>query len=291
MIEEIRWPPTSGAISGSLDEAKEKGWRTVFTDRRLTSPNRLAWKYLFDITPDWEAIDIGAGGGGIACQLAEYCRVVALDNDPGNIAFLRLRKEQNKLDNLTVAEEDAVQIGAVSNSFDLAIMVGSLEWIPIGHPDLYPIAQMVALREAYRILKSNGQLFLGIENADYLGYYLGQKEVHTDIKYLSLVGDQLSRDLRGKPYLERTYSRNAYLVMLKNAGFKDIKTYWLYPDYAFTHLVIPLDDPEITKYFIQEHINYDNYSQGLDYHLRVFYNYLENIADHVQFYGFVGRKC
>ncbi|MBI4267801.1 MAG: hypothetical protein HY662_03345, partial [Chloroflexi bacterium] len=73
-----------------LKQVEEKGWRAALQAQlgkdspgmlRSMAPNRLSWKYLVDMNKSWTIMDIGAGTGGIACQLARECSVVALDKE------------------------------------------------------------------------------------------------------------------------------------------------------------------------------------------------------------------
>lgn len=303
--------PASGSITvddpdGFLEEVEQKGWRIALENlwgadsdglMRTVAPNRVAWKYLLDIDSSWKALDIGAGTGGVACQLAKECSVVALEKARCDASFMHLRAQQEGLPHFEAVAADAVSLPFEPNQFDLATMVGTLEWVPFGRPDKPPREmQLQALREVQRVLKPGGSFFLGIENGLYLGYFLGAPEPHTDIKYISLMNREqaeiLSQDLRGRPYLELTHSRDEYIELLKEAGFEEIQVFWLYPDYAFINYIIPLDRPNMVKYFIEEHLNPPPLGNALSSAQHLLYRFLDTsvVSNHVQFFGFLARR-
>lgn len=302
--------PHSGAIGVDdpdrfLDEVEQKGWRTALENLwgagsagllRAVAPNRVAWKYLLEINRSWKALDIGAGTGGLSCRLAKECSVVALDKSWCDAAFIHLRAQQDRLSRLEAIAAEATYLPFESNQFDLTTMIGSLEWIPTSWPQNHPRqTQLQALREIYRILKPSGKLFLGIENRLYLGYFLGIKEPHTNLKYISLMDKEqaeiLSQDLRGRPYLEFTYSKDEYIELLNEAGFDNIQAFWLYPDYSTPHYIIPLEKGNIIKYFIEERLNPWDF-KGIRSSLFPFYRLLDplELNNYVEFYGFLALK-
>lgn len=288
-----------------LDAVEQKGWRTAIEKLwgpnsagllRAIASNRVAWKYLLDIDSSWKVLDIGAGTGGVACRLAKECSVVALDKSWRNAAFMQLRAQQDSLFRFEAIAADGVFLPFESNQFNLTTMIGSLEWVPTSLPENKPReVQLQALREAYRVLKPGGNLFLGIENRLYLGYFLGIIEPHTNLKYISLMNRKdaeiLSQDLRGRPYLELTHSKDEYIELLKEAGFEDIQAFWLHPDYSTPNYIIPLDRPNSVKFFIEERLNPWDF-HGIRSPLYQFYRLLDPlvVSKHVEFYGFLAHR-
>lgn len=289
-----------------LVQVEEKGWRVALASQlgkdspgmlRSMAPNRLSWKYLVNLDKSWKVLDIGAGTGGIACQLAKECSVLALDKEWRNAAFMNLRARQDGLTHFEAVAADAISLPLVSDQFDMAVMIGALEWVPFSWPNESPREmQLKALTEISRVLKPGGRFFLGIENARYLGYFLGIPEAHTNLKYISLMdklqAERLSQDLRGSSYLELTHSKGECMTLLAEAGFSDIQALWLYPDYAFTNYFIPLDKPNIMKYFVEEHLNPWDF-RGARAPLYRMYRLLEPelLGDYVEFYGFMVTKA
>jgi ubiquinone/menaquinone biosynthesis C-methylase UbiE len=288
-----------------LDEVEQNGWRSALENllgsdskgiQRTVSSNRITWQYLLEIDSSWKVLDIGAGSGGVACQLAKVCSVTALDKSWCDAVFMHLRAKQDNLAQFEAVVADAVSLPFESDQFDLATMIGVLEWIPTGWPERQPReVQLQALQEAYRVLKPGGRFFLGIENRYYFGYFLGVPEPHTHLKYISLMDRDQARlfslRVRGKPYLELTYSKDEMIEFLKEAGFEEIQTFWLYPDYLCINYIIPLDRPNIVKAFVNQHIDPGDMGGALS-PLYYFYRFLnpDIVSNHVGCYGFLARR-
>jgi thiamine kinase-like enzyme len=96
-------------------------------------------------------------------------------------------------------------------------------------------AQIGFLKELYRILRADGQIYLAIENRYALSYFQGQPEDHSGIVYGSLMpralANMVSKKRKGKEYRTYTYSKRGYLKLLRSAGFTQATFYIPYPDY------------------------------------------------------------
>jgi len=284
--------------------ARDEGWKAALKSvqqedepdkiAEASAPNRLGWLTLVDVAPSTCALDIGAGTGGLACQLAEICEVVAIDTSEVDVEFLRIRASQERLANFRAEVADATNLPFEDNYFDLVTMNGVLEWIPIDHPDRDPAAtQLAALKEVHRVLKQDGRFLLGIENRTYLGYFLGMPEQHVNLKYISLLSrpdaDQLSHAIRGVPFLEHTYSRGEAESLLRQAGFERIETYWMYPNYRWPEYMVPLDNRAATLFFVNRMLSPQDFSDGGRLVEYLFYSLTEPSAlgAFVGHYGFV----
>ena len=287
-----------------LKIAAEQGWRTALKAvqkdnspdkmQEALAPNRLAWFNLIDIETSTRALDIGAGTGGIACQLADKCSVVAVDGSWYDVEFLRIRAKQDNLPQFKCFVANALDLPFKSNQFDLVIMNGVLEWVPTAQSNTPPRdTQLQALEEVRRVLKRNGKFLLGIENRNYLGYFLGVPEPHTNLKYISLMergdADQLSQDVRHLPFLEYTYTKTEYEDLIKEAGFENTEAYWLFPDYRLPQYIIPLGSPNALSFFVRELLKPEDYGGGILYSLYQFYRFCDvrTVADFVGHFGFL----
>jgi SAM-dependent methyltransferase/uncharacterized protein YbaR (Trm112 family) len=287
-----------------LDLAKRQGWMTALRGRQQAgepdrlrdalAPNRISWAGLMDIGPDSIAVDIGAGTGGVACQLAAQCHVIAIDRSYPESAFIAERARQSDLANLDSIVADSMALPIAPTSVDVVTLIGVLEWVPADTPDRDPrSSQLQALKEVRRILKPGGCLYLGIENRYYLGYFLGVAEPHARLRYLSLMDEksanQYSQEVRGKPYLELTHSLTDYLSLLREAGFAAIEPYWLFPDYRLTTHFIPLDDSAPLGWFREQMLDPRGFHGSLQQSVYNYYRFAapELVRQSVRDYGFV----
>lgn len=287
-----------------IDIAEKLGWATALRsiqvpgepDRLLeaVAPNRVSWRHAVGLQPASLVIDIGAGTGGVACQLATDCDVVAVDRSYIDAAFVAVRAGQSGLHSLDSIVADGCRLPVADGVADLVTLIGVLEWVPTDFPDRDPRAsQVAALREVRRVLKPDGRLYLAIENRRYFGYYLGVPEPHARLRYVSLMDpearDRYSRETRGQPFLELTHSLPEYRQLLADAGFARADSYWLHPDYRLTNALVPVDNPEITRWFTDQHLDPRGYYGPFQQSMYSFYRYSppEFLADSIRDYGFV----
>ncbi len=287
-----------------LDITKKEGWQAALKSvqednapdklQEALAPNRLAWLNLVDIKPSTKALDIGAGTGGIACQLSKECEVTAIDGSALDVEFLKIRAKQDGLRRFNALVANALDLPFPKNHFDLVIMNGVLEWVPTCRPKSRPRdTQLQALKETRRVLKSGGKFLLGIENRYYLGYFLGIPEPHVNLKYISILpradANQLSYNMRKLPFLEYTYSRREYEKLIHEAGFKHIEAYWLYPDYRLPNYIIPLDNKNAVKFFADGLLKPSQHNSNISYAMYQFYRFCDPkvAVDFVGHYGFL----
>ena len=101
--------------------------------------------------------------------------------------------------------------------------------------------------------------------------------------------EQLSQIKRNLPFLEYTYSKKECEYLIIEAGFKYIETYWLYPDYRLPQNIIPLNNPNAVKFFVDNLLKPQNFGSNMLYSIYLFYRFCDPkiIADFVGHYGFL----
>jgi SAM-dependent methyltransferase len=209
------------------------------------------------------AVDVGAGLGTHTIALARSARhVYALDRSLRRASLTAARARAEGLPNVTVAHADASRIPLASETCDLALLIGVLEWTGLGARDP-GAAQRLVLSEIKRVLKPGGQLLIGIENRFGAQYFVGTREEHTNLRFGSLLPRRLanaySRALRHCPMTNHTYSRAALLELVRGAGLQARLGFAL-PSYSEPQFSFDANDAHHAWSFYFRHIYH--YSSG-----------------------------
>ena len=104
-------------------------------------------------------VDIACGGGRVSIPLAKLgAKVTGVDITKEMLDFAKKNAKKNKcLPNLFLVNESAWDTKLPSNSFDNVLLLGILEHLP----DTY---KKKTLKEAFRLCKKNGRIFVVINN-------------------------------------------------------------------------------------------------------------------------------
>ncbi len=233
----------------------------------ILDESRAHWHFLIPLKKEARILDLGCGWGTLSFALAkQYGEVFAFDITQERLEFITLKKMSENTANLFPVCGKISALPFPDGHFDLVILNGVLEWIPSLEEEGKPYAvQLGALREARRVLKGNGSLYLAIENRWSLINFLGFKDTHSGLRFAPLlprpVADVYSRLARRKRFREYTYTYWEHKRMLKDAGFSDIKFYAPLPSYRSFAYIIPLDDYLKIKFFIRRLAFARNYLQ------------------------------
>ncbi len=250
LLGRVRKLPWRQAVVETLAEKSE------FLVNYILDESRGFFHYLFELTHEATVLDVGAGFGAVSCALGRRCRVVALDNHLLRLAFLEERRRQEGLNPVIPVHGDALSLPFDSSQFDLVSMIGVLEWAGTWSTEAEPERlQLRLLQEAYRVLKPDGRLVIGIENRYGARYLLGEPDDHTGIRNITYLprdqADLLSVAMRGTPYRVRTHSRRDYEDLLRAAGFRAVSFYAPFPDYRIWSVLIPLDEPDLLAFYLE----------------------------------------
>lgn len=148
--------------------------------------------FLFQLVPKITIADLGAGEGMISQLLAEKAKkVYCIDSSKSMVRIGKELAQSKNLANLTYKHGDIEKVPLPKGSVDLALMSQSLHHAQ--RPE-------VALSEAFRILREDGQL------------------VVLDLKKHQF---EKARDLYGDKWLG--FAENELYRMVKEAGFRKVK--------------------------------------------------------------------
>lgn len=99
--------------------------------------------------PTEEALDVAAGPGTLALQLAPHVRsVAAIDFSPEMVAQLQRAAKAASIENVTVTQMDGQQLQFADRSFDLAFSMFGLMFFP---------DRLKGMREIWRTLRPGGR--------------------------------------------------------------------------------------------------------------------------------------
>jgi len=242
----------------ALESAKANGWGIAARNIGLKYPgmteyimsnSRLDWLFhCLDFSKTSSCLDIGSGWGTLSFGLARYYdEVWSLESVKQRIGFQKIRREQEGIDNIRFIRADWLRLPFPDNSFDLVVANGILEWLGLNDYSRNPRQiQLDFLKEAKRILKPGGCLYIGIENRFGLQAFHGSKD-HSGLPFTSLLprkladlavrlfrktGGEYQHDKRmkeeWKTYRTYTYSLWGYKKLLKEAGLDKADFYWAF---------------------------------------------------------------
>jgi ubiquinone/menaquinone biosynthesis C-methylase UbiE len=258
-----------------LEVANEKGYQRALEECLLPKTTQYVFDYalnesrgdfrfLLPLNNHSRVLDVGCGWGAVTCAFARTSgEVVAADSNIYTLQFLKIRAEQEELDNIkpvNIQPLDDARLPFADSYFDAVLLNGVLEWVGSATKENRPDEiQKKALKEIRRILKPGGKLYIGIENRIGYHYFLGAPDDHTRFKFTNLMprwlSDKYMKIRTGYGYRTYTYGMLGYKSLLENAGFKKVDFYLPIQSYREPEYLIPLDDQKIINYYLNNHIS------------------------------------
>jgi ubiquinone/menaquinone biosynthesis C-methylase UbiE/aminoglycoside phosphotransferase (APT) family kinase protein len=259
---ELPQPEMRSIVETAVREGSAKAFENALHDKTgewqryfrhyATDETRAAWQFLLHLPENASVLDIGCGWGNLSLSLARnFTAVYALDLVPERAAMASIRAREAGLTNVTaLAGGNAAHLPFPDASLDVVVLNGVLEWVPVSLPDIADPreAQLRLLREIARVLKPDGEVYIGIENRLGYRYFLGKPDEHSKLKYTTLLprswANRYALAKRREPYRTYTYSWRGYRKLLRDAGFTTAKFYCPYPEYREFSELIDLDRPQ-----------------------------------------------
>ncbi len=192
-----------------------------------------------NIQPGDIVLDIGCGWGFASQRCLEKgAYVVGIEMASGRLEFCATRFEQQGFGDHFAALEFDVNNPLPFNKgmFDAIIVSGVVEWLPTSAEGDPEQIQYRFLETCFEALKDSGRFYLAIENRYYGRYFVGEPDLHTLQRWVSILprglGRAFSRWRRGKDYRAFTYSLLGYIEYFKRVGFKKLQVVYPQPDYV-----------------------------------------------------------
>lgn len=155
---------------------------------------------LRDIKPDVAVLDIGCGTGRVRQVLPDNIDYTGLDNSPELLDVARRRHSREKF-----IQADARALPFGDNSFDAVLLIATI------HHFLDKAERLKVLNEAWRVLKSDGQIYCTVWNLNrpkFWRHWRGWRRV--------VVPNRHDREIKRTYY---AYNRQILERELTQAGF------------------------------------------------------------------------
>jgi len=188
-------------------------------------------------------LDLGCAAGGITRVLAQRARRgIGLDSRRDNVWAARHGAGADGAAAARFAQGDALHLPFGTDTFDVVLMSGLVEWLGWALPDLPPaVAQLTGLREVRRVLRPGGWVFVGIENRWFPRFLLRSPHQRLPLALLlpARVAWALPRWVYGARVHERLYGPRGLERLLRRAGFEEVEIFIPVFDYQFPREIVP----------------------------------------------------
>ncbi|MGE3953870.1 MAG: methyltransferase domain-containing protein [Parachlamydiales bacterium] len=241
--------PCLGPLTDLESHLTEEWWRTLFNSVYLKTDadvveNQANTKQDIDlvleataIKPDARILDLCCGQGRHSLELASrgYPNIVGIDRSRYLVRLGRKRATQRGLTSVVFREGDARRIRYPDGAFDLVIVMGN----SFGYFEREQ-ENIAVLKEVFRLLSSEGRLFLDITDGPWMRQnfapksweWIDQGSLVCRERHLSADGHRLiSRELvvdaqtgvvKDQFYAERLYRADELVAALKESGFATV---------------------------------------------------------------------
>ncbi len=208
-----------------------------FVVKYVLDESRALWTNFLPIDHHTKFLDVGCGWGTLSIPIARIAgHVTAIDATMERVKFVEIRAQHSGISNISPVLGSATALPFPRESFDMIAFNGVLEWLGAINTKESPYKiQIQALREAYRVLKPGGLIYVGIENRYSLRYFLGQVDDHSFLRFTSLMPRWMAQAYykmrTSNNYFMHTHSLPEYRKMLNSSGFTKVKEYHPWPTY------------------------------------------------------------
>jgi len=259
-----------------LQEARELGWTNAVRNLKktnndqffdyLTKANRADWRFNLPLNRHVRVLDIGSGWGQIPFLMADaYDEVWSLEYIKERIEWQQIRRLQEDINNLFLVQSSVTSLPFLHETFDIISMNGVLEWVGLMEKDIaVRELQLNVLKDIFQILKPGGFLYIGIENRIGYSMFLGEYD-HSGMKFTSLMPRGLANyyvrnfkknvyrtDTSPNEYRTYTYSPSGYKKLLHDAGYSQVRLYWVETGYNNPIAFAPINESRKIDYYYKQ---------------------------------------
>lgn len=200
---------------------QEKSWPIFYHLSNLRT-NIVEW---IPINENSSVLEIGSGCGAITGALANKCKkITCIDLSKKRSEINAYRNKDKSNINIIVGNFQDVE-KELTEQYDYITLIGVFEYGEYYIQSDKPYLEFLNIISKH--LKKNGRIIIAIENKIGMKYWAGSKEDHVGKYYESIEGYTKSKGVK-------TFTKLELEEICNNAGFKEFKFYYPYPDYKFT---------------------------------------------------------
>ncbi|ROR31471.1 methyltransferase family protein [Mobilisporobacter senegalensis] len=200
---------------------QEKSWPIFYHLSNLRT-NIVEW---IPINENSSVLEIGSGCGAITGALANKCKkITCIDLSKKRSEINAYRNKDKSNINIIVGNFQDVE-KELTEQYDYITLIGVFEYGEYYIQSDKPYLEFLKIISKH--LKKNGRIIIAIENKIGMKYWAGSKEDHVGKYYESIEGYTKSKGVK-------TFTKLELEEICNNAGFKEFKFYYPYPDYKFT---------------------------------------------------------
>lgn len=198
----------------------EKSWDLLFHLSHIRE-NIVAG---LPITKRDEVLEIGADCGAITGALARKANSVdALELSMKKTLINAYRHKDYTNIRLMTGDFQAIE-DHLEKRYNYIVLIGTFAFIKNYWKSSNP--HLDFLRMLQKHLLPGGKVVIAIENKYGLKYWAGCREEHTGKMFEGIEGYRIQSNIL-------TFGRNEMIEMVREAGYKEVKFYYPYPDYNF----------------------------------------------------------